>query len=151
MIVSLVKSVDGWKVDLRWWLAMTELTGAEPPRSSPDYAVKNLLLAMLALNKAASARFAVPDAKMEVLWAGAPSYREPSGVLQASVVEMPLVEIGPGEFVALPSGRVAEGVNLPDRKVLIGLFGPTEMGFVVRKVGSDWRVEAEPYFSLLGR
>jgi hypothetical protein len=25
------------------------------------------------------------------------------------------------------------------------------MGFVVRKAGSEWRVEAEPFFLLLGR
>ena len=64
---------------------------------------------------------------------------------------MPLVEIGPGEFVEMPSGRVVEGAAADDRKVLIGLFGPTEMGFVVRKAGTEWRVEAEPYFLLLNR
>ena len=64
---------------------------------------------------------------------------------------MPLVEIGPGEFVELASGRIVEGVSAPDRKVLVGLFGPTEMGFVVRKIGAEWRVEAEPFFLQLGR
>jgi hypothetical protein len=151
MVVTLVKQPDGWKVDLRWWLAMAELTGAEPPKTSPDYAIKNLLLAMLALNKSAAAKFAVADAKIDVLWSAAPRYREPSGVLEASVMEMPLVEIGPGEFVELASGRVVEGITAPDRKVLVGLFGPTEMGFVVRKAGAEWRVEAEPFFLLLGR
>ncbi|HYN08935.1 MAG TPA: hypothetical protein VES67_16250 [Vicinamibacterales bacterium] len=104
---------------------------------------------MLALNKTAAARFVA--GKADVLWTGAPSYREPSGVLEASVVEMPLVPIGPGEFVAMPSGRVVEGVAAPDRQVLVGLFGPTEMGFVVQRAGAEWRVEAEPYFLLLGR
>ena len=151
MMVSLVKQADGWKVDLRWLIAMTQLTGDEPPRESPDYAIKNLLLAMLALNKAAAARFIAPGSKPDVLWAGAPGYREPSGVLEASVVEMPIVPIGPGEFVAMPSGRVVEGVASADRKVLVGLFGPTEMGFVVQKAGAEWRVEAEPYFVLLNR
>ncbi|HYN08936.1 MAG TPA: hypothetical protein VES67_16255 [Vicinamibacterales bacterium] len=36
MMVSLVKQADGWKVDLRWWIAMTQLTGDEPLRESPD-------------------------------------------------------------------------------------------------------------------
>jgi hypothetical protein len=151
MVVSVVKLSDGWKVDLRWWIAMTELSGSEPPRSSPDYAIKNLLLAMLGLNKIAAARFVVADAKMDVLWAGAPGYREPSGVLEASVVEMPLIEIGAGEFVELPSGRVVEGAASPDRKVIVGLFGPTEIGFVVRRAGDGWRVEVEPYFRPLNR
>ena len=47
MIVSLLRQGDGWKVDPRWWIAQTHLTGQEPPRESPDYAIKNLLLAML--------------------------------------------------------------------------------------------------------
>lgn len=151
MTVSFVRQVDGWKVDPRWWIAMTRLTGQEPPRESPDYAIKNLLLAMLALNKTAASGFLAPGSKPDVLWAGAPSYREPSGVLDASVVEMPLVEIGPGEFIEMPSGRVVEGVAAADRKVLVGLFGPVEMGFVVRKAGSEWKVEPEPYFLLLSR
>ena len=151
MVVSLVKQANGWKVDPRWWIAMTHLTGEEPPRASPDYAIKNLLLAMLALNKTAASGFLAPGGKVDVLWTEAPRYREPSGVLEASVVEMPLVEIKPGEFVELPSRRVVEGVAAADRKVLIGLFGPTEMGFVVQKVGTEWRVEAEPYFVLLNR
>ena len=151
MIISLVKQADGWKIDLRWWIAMTQLTGDEPPRESPDYAIKNLLLTMLALNKTAAARFVAAGGKPDVLWVGAPSYREPSGVLEASVVEMPLVPIGPGEFVAMPSGRIVEGVDGPDRKVLVGLFGPVEIGFVVQRAGAEWRVEAEPYFVLLNR
>ena len=151
MIVSLVKQTDGWKVDPRWWIAMTHLTGEEPPRTSPDYAIKNLLLAMLALNKTAASRFITSEGKLDLLWTDAPRYREPSGVLEASVIEMPLVEIGPGEFVEMPSGHIAEGAATADRKVLIGLFGPTEMGFVVRKVGPEWRVESEPYFVLLNR
>jgi hypothetical protein len=151
MVVSLVKQADEWKVDPRWWIAMTQLTGAEPPRESPDYAIKNLLLAMLALNRTAALRFIVPGMQADVLWTGAPWSREPSGVLEASVVEMPLVEIGPGEFVEMPSGRVVEGVTAPDRKVLVGLFGPTEMGFAVQRTGTEWKLEAEPYFELLNR
>jgi hypothetical protein len=88
---------------------------------------------------------------MNVLFAGAPSQREPSGVLDATVFEMPLVEIEPGEFARTPSGQIVEGVRAPDRKVFVGQFGPVEMPFVLRRVGSAWRVEGEPYFSLMLR
>jgi hypothetical protein len=37
----------------------------------------------------------------------------------------------------------------PDRKVLVGLFGPVEIPFVVRRIDGDWRVEPEPYFVLM--
>ena len=31
----------------------------------------------------------------------------------------------------------------------VGLYGPRELPFVVRKIGSAWRVEVEPYFAVL--
>jgi hypothetical protein len=65
------------------------------------------------------------------------------------VGEMAVVEIGPGEFVKMPSGAIVEGVNDPARKVLVGLYGPNELPFVVRKVGAEWRVGVEPYFSVI--
>jgi hypothetical protein len=83
--------------------------------------------------------------------AGAPRQREPSGVLDATVEEMPLVEIAPGEFYPLPTNHIIEGVKAADRKVLVGWFGPVEMPFALRRIGSNWRVEAEPYFLLMNR
>lgn len=151
-VVTVVREPDGWKVDLRWWLAMLDMRNAEAPAAgSPDHAIRNLTLALIALNRQAVLRFAVPDADVRILFAGAPSYREPSGVLEASAMEMPLVEVGPGEFYRMPSGRVVEGSTAADRKVIVGQFGPVEMPFVLRRLGGAWRVEAEPYFALINR
>ena len=86
-----------------------------------------------------------------MLFAGAPSVREPSGVLEATAMEMPLVEVAAGEFYRMPSGRIVEGSTAADRKVIVGLFGPVEMPFVLRRMGGAWRVEAEPYFALINR
>ena len=150
MIVPLVRREDGWKVDLRWWIAMMELaTGRQPAPDSPDRAIRSLLAAMLSLDRAAAAKFAVPGADMEVLFDGAPRQREPSGVLDATVFEMPLVEIEPGEYALRANGTVVEGTRAPDHKVLVGLFGPIEIPFVVRRVESAWRVEADPFFMLM--
>ena len=80
---------------------------------------------------------------MELLFAGAPRQREPSGVLDATVFEMPLVEIEPGEFYRTPTGKVVEGTRAADRKVLVGLFGPVEIPFVVTRADSGWRVAAD--------
>jgi len=62
-----------------------------------------------------------------------------------TTMEMPLVEIGPGEFCRMPSGRVVEGFAAADRKVIVGQFGPVEMPFVLRRIDAGWRVEVEPY------
>lgn len=151
MTVSLVKQADGWKVDLRWWLAMMDLAArSTPPRpGSPDFAARAFTAALVALDREEAARLALPGADLNLLFAGAPSRREPSGHLDALVFEMPLVEIGPGEFFEMPSGRVVEGSREHDRKVLVGLVGSVEIPFVLRLIGADWRVETEPYFTVL--
>lgn len=46
-------------------------------------------------------------------------------------------------------GTVVEGLRAADRKVLVGLFGPIEIPFVVRRIDSAWRVEADPFFMLM--
>ena len=151
-VVTLVREPDRWKVDLRWWLAMLDMAnGQTPAAGSPEHAVRSLTLALIALDRNEALRFVTPGAEMNVLFAGAPSVREPSGVLEATAMEMPLVKVGPGEFYRMPSGRVVEGTTAVDRKVIVGQFGPVEMPFVLRPVGGVWRVEAEPYFLLINR
>ena len=151
-VVTLVREADGWKVDLRWWLAMLDMANGQPPAAgSPDRAIRSLTLALIALDRGEALRFVTPGAEISVLFAGAPSVREPSGVLEAAAMEMPLVEVGPGEFYRMPSGRVVEGAAAVDRKVVVGQFGPVEMPFALRRIGGAWRVEAEPYFLLINR
>jgi hypothetical protein len=150
MVMGLVRQADGWKVDVRWWVAMTDLmSGKEPAKDSPEFAIKSLLMSMLQLDRRGAARY-VTDAKgMDLLFDGAPRQREPSGVMEASVAEMPIVELEPGEFTPLPTGGVAEGVRTPDRKVLVGWFGPIELPFVIKRAGNEWKVEPQPYFALM--
>jgi hypothetical protein len=69
--------------------------------------------------------------------------------MEASVAEMPIVELAPGEFTPLPTGGVVEGVQAPDRKVLVGWFGPIELPFVVCRLGNEWKAEPQPYFALM--
>jgi hypothetical protein len=138
-------------VDLRWWIAMSELaSGREPAADSPEVAIRSLLAAMLRLDRKQAARFAATGADMNLLFADAPRQPEPSGVLDAAVFEMALVEIEPGEFVETPSGRIVEGTKEADRKVFVGQFGPIEIPFVVRR-SSGWRVDPEPYFTAMMR
>jgi hypothetical protein len=151
-LVTLVRETAGWKVDLRWWLAMVDLENApEPIAGSPEHSIRSLLLALIGLDREEAMRYAVPGADVNLLFGGAPSTREPSGVLEASAMEMPLVEVGAGEFYRLPSGRVIEGAAAADRRVFVGQYGPVEIPFVLRRTGGAWRVEPEPYFLLINR
>lgn len=149
-VFRLVRQPDGWRVDLRWWIAMTErASGRETPRDSADGVIRSLLSAMIRLNRQAAAALLVDRKNVDVLFAGAPTQREPSGVLEATANEMPLVEIEPGDFYRTPSGRVIEGVKADDRKVVVGWFGPFELPFALQRIDGQWRVDAEPYFALL--
>ena len=147
--VPVVRRADGWKVDVRWWIAGAEIGRGAAMPAPAHVAVRSLLAAMLRLDRNRAARYITRADNLDALFAGAPSQREPSGVLDATVQEMPLVEIGSGEFYPMPSGRIIEGGSTADRKVLVGMFGPIEMAFVVRRSGSDWRVDVEPYFLLM--
>ena len=150
MLVSLVRMPEGWRIDLRWWLKMLEMASGPPlDRDSADYAAKALIASLLDLDRKRAAEFATPGADLNLLFAGAPSQPEPSDQLGALLAEMPLIEIGPGEFTEMPSGRVVEGVQRDDLKVLVGIYGPLEMPFVVQRIGTRWRVQPEPYFLLI--
>ena len=152
MLVGLVRRPEGWKVELRWWVAMMEMAaGVEPGRDSPQTAIRTLLAAALRLDRARAGGLLTDARGVDLLFAGAPSQRDPSGVLDATVEEMPLVEAGPGEFYEMPTGRIVEGGTAADRKVIVGWFGPIEMPFVVRRVGTDWRVEPEPYLAFMNQ
>jgi hypothetical protein len=148
-VVTLVRKPDGWKVDLRWWEALAMLTENGPPPGSPEYAVKMLTAALVTLRRDEARKVIVPDGKLDELFAGAPSAPEPSDQMISLVGEMGVVEIGPGEFVRMPSGTIVEGVNDPGKKVLVGLYGPRELPFVVQKLGAEWRVVVEPYFAVI--
>jgi hypothetical protein len=153
MVVTLVRQPDGWKVDVRWWLAMLDLQSSGPRRGTPEFAARALTAALAAMDRTAAAKYATPGASsLTVLFQGA--QREPSGVFDALAMEMPIVELRPGEFYPMRD-RIVEGSAQPDMKVLLGQFGVVEIPYVVRRIninGTDeWRVEPQPYYYWFNR
>lgn len=148
MVVALVKQADGWKVDLRWWLAAIEMPPSGPRRGTPEYAVRGLTAALAAMDRTAAAKFATPGASLDVLFRGA--QREPSGMFDALAMEMPLVEIRPDEFFPI-GDRVVQGSTQPDLKIFVGQFGVVEIPYVVRRINGEWRVEPQPYYAWFNR
>jgi hypothetical protein len=148
-----VRREDGWKVDLRWWIAMVQMAtdAADAPRDSAEFAVRSLLTALLEGDRDEVSRRTTDRRNLELLFVGGPRQPDPSGVLEATVAEMPLVEVGAGEFYDMPTGRIVEGSTTADRKVLVGWFGSIEMPFVLRRVANEWRVEAEPYLAYMNQ
>ena len=153
LIISMVRTATSWKVDLRWWLAMLDLAQSpRPARDSPEFAIK-ALLATIAMGRRDDAKqFVIPDSDIELAFRGTPREPEPSDQLVELALEMPLVEAAPEESYRLPSGVIVDGARSgPERKVLVGLYGPHELVFVVRRLGEEWRVQAESYYPLMNR
>jgi len=148
MVVALAKQTDGWKVDLRWWLASIEQQSSEPKRGTPEYAIRSLTAALAAMDRTTAAKFATPGASMDLLFRGA--QREPSGMFDALAMEMPLVELKPGEFFPIRD-RIVEGSAQPELKVFVGQFGVVEIPYVVHRSNGDWRVEPQPYYAWFNR
>ena len=89
-----------------------------------------------------------PGASLDLLFRGA--QREPSGMFDALAMEMPLVELRPGEFYPTRD-RIVEGSAQPDVKVFLGQFGVVEIPYVVRRINGEWRVEPQPYYAWFNR
>ena len=150
MVVIARQEAEGWKVDPRWWLAMVELTSADPPKpGTAEHSARALLAALISMNRTDALKYSTAGSSLEMLFLGAPSQREPSGHLDALAAEMPIVELAPGEFRRLPSGGIAKGTAQPDAKLLVGLLGSVEIPFLVQKIRGEWRVEPQPYFLLI--
>lgn len=149
-VVTLVRQKDGWKVDPRWWLAAMALDGP-PEEGTPDYAIKRLLFATAQYDREEAKKWILPGSDVELLFLGAPPQPEPSDVFFALAMEMPLVEMKPGEFVRMPFGRIAEGTSEADRKIYLGMFGMADLPFVVMKRGGAWKVIPQPYYAMMNQ
>jgi hypothetical protein len=62
---------------------------------------------------------------------------------------MPIVRARPGERVLLPSGEVAVGSVEGESLLLIGLMGPVEVPFLMRRNAGAWKIVPQKYFEML--
>lgn len=153
-IWRLVHTPQGWKADLRWTArarAMAVRGEALEPADSEAWVARQLTLALLGLDRDRAAQLLLPGADMNLVFLGAPNQPEPSGHLQTLALEMPLVVLEPGEAARMADGRVALGNNDPEQHLLLGLFGVSEVPFLMQRSGGSWRVLPQPWFPLLLR
>ena len=62
MVAPLVRQTDGWKVDVRWWLAMMDLQNGPEKPGTPEFAARALTASLVAMDREAAAKFATPPA-----------------------------------------------------------------------------------------
>jgi hypothetical protein len=152
-VVSLVKREGRWLVDVRWWLKLREmaLRDEKTRLDEKELLIKKFLLNLLRLDRRAVINGLVPGAKADIAFEGAPRVPEPSDVLPSLAIEMPLVEADPDEVYPLLSGKLVKSSAAGDETVMVGLFGPFEMVFLLRRIEKEWRIVPEPYYRILNR
>lgn len=152
-VVSLVKKEGRWLVDVRWWLKLKEMALRDEKirLDEKELLIKKFLLNLLRLDRRAVIKGLVPGAKVDIAFEGAPQVPEPSDVLPSLAVEMPLVEADPDEVYPLLSGKLVKRSAAGDETVMVGLFGPFEMVFLLRRIEKEWRIVPEPYYRILNR
>lgn len=150
-IVSLVKKEGRWLVDARWWLTLREMSLRDDKTRLDDKEVliKRFLLELLRLNRNAVSERLIPGADVGIVFEGAPRQPEPSDVLPSLAIEMALVEAEPDEVYPLLSGKLVK--RSADETVMVGLYGPFEIVFLLRRIKGEWRIAPEPYYRILNR
>lgn len=149
MVLPLQHTENGWKVDMRFWLAMLKQRNVRPEKTDPEIVAKGFLCYLLAKQPEALNQFAAQPIKADEYTA---ANNLPPGDLDhilSLCVEMPIVRARAGERVVLPSGEVAVGDAQADSLVMIGLMGPVEVPFLLKRVGDAWKVVPQKYFEML--
>ncbi|HMG33609.1 MAG TPA: hypothetical protein VKM94_06710 [Blastocatellia bacterium] len=151
-IVTLVKKDSRWRVDVRWWLKEREMVVSDRAATNDkEVAVKKFLLNLLRLNRRAVTESIVPGGDINLVFKDTPSVPEPSDQLYALALEMPLIEPEPEELYPLPSGKLVKKGSSADEAVLVGIYGPTEVVFQLKRVKGEWRIVPEAYYGILNQ
>jgi hypothetical protein len=153
-IWRLVRAPKGWKADLRWAArarAMAEQGEALEPPGSPAWVARQLTLALLDLDRDRAVQLLLPGADPGLVFLGAPDQPESTGHLQMLALEMPLVRLAAGESARMADGLVAHGEADPEQQLLVGLFGSSEITFLLQRSAGRWHVRPQPWFPLLLR
>ena len=148
-VVPLQRTEHGWKVDVRFWLAMRKQRDVRPQRTDPEIAAKSFLCNLLANEPDALNQFTSQRIDGEEYTAANNLRPGDLDQILSLCVEMPIVRARAGERVMLPSGEVIVADGGADSLILIGLMGPVEVPFLLRRVDDAWKVVPQKYFEML--
>lgn len=151
MVVSTVKTADGWRVDLRWWEAMSRLARGRPvPKRHPEMLARRFLLALMQRDEKELGRLLPDGYSTDQLY---PEGFEPPFEDQYFylAMEMPLVELGEKDLVLSPDGGTAPALEPGSRdKLLVGFYWDVELHFRLIADGQSYRVAPGEHLSRIG-
>lgn len=148
-LVPMLRTAAGWRVDVRFWLAMKRMATAPMQESDPEIIAKAFLFHILA--KEPEKLAALADGAIDGKAYTAANHL-PGGDLDQILslcIEMPIARARAGEAFRLPSGELVRGDSQADRLVLVGLMGPVEIPFVLKRRAGGWKIVPQRYFEWL--
>lgn len=149
LVIPVVRAGGEWKVDVRFWLAMSRQQESEPDESAPEMRAKEFLFYILSKQPGKLGGVSATKVDGEAFTR---ANNLPAGDMDQVVslcVEMPVVRARAGEAFRLPSGEIVRGGAQGDSLVLVGLMGTTEIPFVLVKKQGKWMVVPQHYFEML--
>ncbi|MFN2330164.1 MAG: hypothetical protein ABR612_14745 [Chromatocurvus sp.] len=149
LTIPMEVTADGWKVDVRYWLAMRKQSGRRPQKTDPEIVAKAFLLYVLAKKPDALNEFVTKPVKGEEYTAANDLPPGDLDQILSLCAEMPMVRARPKERLLLPSGELIGGSEKHDTLVLVGLMGPVEIPFLLKKKDNAWKVVPQRYFEML--
>jgi hypothetical protein len=159
LVIPVVYTQSGWKVDVRFWLearreaeeASQSGDQADRPPDKPELIAKGFLFCILARRTEDLGELSASPINAEEYTA---ANDLPGGDLDQVLslcIEMPVVRARTGEAFKMPSGRIVRADRKPDTLVLVGMMGMVEVAFELKLIGGKWKVVPERYFEMLRR
>jgi len=149
--IPVVYTESGWRVDVRFWVAMKRQADGGLKPTDPEAAAKAFLYYLLAKQPEKLGRLSASKINAEEYTA---ANNLPGGDLDQILslcIEMPVVRARPGERIRMPSGEIVTAANQTDTLILVGLLGTVEVAFQVKRVDAEWKVIPQKYFEMLRR
>lgn len=147
--VVVVRTVDGWRVDPRHWVAEREQQEADVQANVPPMIVKRFLHHLVNGDTAALAPLSYLPDTVEQLTRHNDLPGADRGHVAMLCLEMGVAPARPGEVVRMPSGMRITAGSSADELVYVGMLGTMEVPFRLRKRNGNWTVLPEPYFEWL--
>lgn len=151
IVIPVVHTKTGWKVDVRFWVAAKKQSEGSLKQTDPEIVAKQFLFYILAKQPSKLQSLSTSKINPEEYTS---ANDLPGGDLDQILslcLEMAIVRAREGECFRMPSGEIVRAGTDKDTLVLVGLLGMSEVAFQVKKIGDSWKVVPQRYFEMLRR
>src|SRR5215813_4686266 len=151
IVVPIVFTRAGWKVDVRFWVASKKQSERSLKNTDPEIVAKQFLFYILAKQPGKLQQLSASKINPEEYTS---ANNLPGGDLDQILslcLEMSIVRAREGESFRMPSGEIIRAGADKDTLVLVGLLGTSEVAFQLKQIGDTWKVVPQKYFEMLRR